>query len=69
MTHLYNGMSTTAGALLYPNPGRLIPGMTSVSGKFLVTRSVLRPESLVIRDSVRHPRRVRGFTKVDEPKI
>ena len=32
MTHLYNGMSTTAGALLYPNPGRLLPGMTSVSG-------------------------------------
>ena len=32
MPHLYNGMSTTAGALLYPNPGRLLPGMTSVSG-------------------------------------
>ena len=59
MTHLYNGMSTTAGALLYPNPGRLLPGMTSVSGKFLVPRSVLRPESLVIRNSVRHPHRVR----------
>lgn len=59
MTHLYNGMSTTAGDLLYPNPGRLPPGMVSVSGKFLVPRSVLRPESLVIRDSVRHPRRVR----------
>lgn len=59
MSHLYNGMSTTAGALLYPNPGRLPPGMASVSGRFLVPRSVLRPDSLVIRDSVRHPRRVK----------
>ena len=59
MTHLYNGMSTIAGALLYPNPGRLLPSMASVSGKFLVPRSVLRPESLVIRDFVRHPHRVR----------
>lgn len=59
MTHLYNGMSTTAGDLLYPNPGRLLPGMTSVNGEFQVPRHVLRPDSIVIRDSVRHPRRVR----------
>lgn len=59
MTHLYNGMTTTAGALLYPNPGRLLPGMASVNGKFQVPRHVLRPDSIVIRDSVRHPRRVR----------
>lgn len=59
MTRLYNGMATTAGALLYANPGRLLPGMTSVNGKFQVPRHVLRPDSVVIRDSVRHPRRVR----------
>lgn len=59
MSHLYNGMTSTAGSLLYPNPGRLLPEMTSVNGKFQVPRHVLRPDSIVIRDSIRHPHRVR----------
>lgn len=59
MTHLYNGMTVTAGALLYPNPGRLLPGMTSANRQFQVPRHVLRPDSVVIRDSLRHPQRVR----------
>lgn len=47
-----------AGGLLHVNPGRIPPGMASVNGQFLVPRDYLRPSSVVLRDAVRHPRRV-----------
>lgn len=58
MSHLYDGMTMPAGGLLHLNPGRIPPGMASVNGQFLVPRDYLRPSSVVLRDAVRHPRRV-----------
>ena len=58
MSHLHDGMTMLAGGLLHVNPGRIPPGMASVNGQFLVPRDYLRPSSVVLRDAVRHPRRV-----------
>lgn len=58
MRQLYCGMRIAAGSLLHTNPGRVPPGMASVNGRFVVPRFVLRASAVVLRDSLRHPRRV-----------